>query len=108
MIFYSSVHFHFYLQELYSKPYSNVGVIFASIPSFSEFYSEDSINKGGIECMRFLNEVISDFDEVCFSHFKSLNCIRSLNKTSTTASNAALNVWPRGEFCKLSRTNHFF
>ena len=51
-------------QELYSKSYNGVGVIFASIPNFSEFYSEDSINKGGIECMRVLNEIISDFDEV--------------------------------------------
>ena len=39
-------------------------MIFASIPNFDEFYSEDSINKGGVECIRFLNEVINDFDEV--------------------------------------------
>ena len=39
--------------------------MFASIPNFDDFYSEDSINNSGVECMRFLNEVISDFDEVC-------------------------------------------
>ena len=38
--------------------------MFASIPNFDDFYSEDSINNSGVECMRFLNEVISDFDEV--------------------------------------------
>ena len=38
--------------------------MFASIPSFSDYYTEDAINKGGIECMRLLNEIISDFDEV--------------------------------------------
>ena len=52
------------LKELYSRSYETVGVMFASIPSFSDYYTEDSINKGGIECMRLLNEIISDFDEV--------------------------------------------
>lgn len=49
---------------MYSRSYQNVGVIFASIPNFASFYSEDQINKGGIECMRVLNEIISDFDDV--------------------------------------------
>ena len=39
-------------------------MIFASIPNFDEFYSEDNINDGGKECIRFLNEIINDFDEV--------------------------------------------
>lgn len=51
-------------QELYSHSYEHVSVMFASIPNFSEFYSEDNINKGGVECIRLLNEVIADFDEV--------------------------------------------
>ena len=51
-------------QELYSHSYDHVSVMFASIPNFSEFYSEDNINKGGVECIRLLNEVIADFDEV--------------------------------------------
>lgn len=38
--------------------------MFASIPNFSDFYTEESINNGGIECLRFLNEIISDFDSV--------------------------------------------
>ena len=38
--------------------------MFASIPNFSEFYSEDGINNEGMECIRFLNEVVNDFDEV--------------------------------------------
>lgn len=33
--------------------------MFASIPNFTEFYSED-INKG-IECIRLLNEIIGKF-----------------------------------------------
>lgn len=51
-------------QELYSQAYDEVGVMFASIPNFSDFYTEESINNGGIECLRFLNEIISDFDGV--------------------------------------------
>lgn len=52
------------LQELYSQSYDEIGVMFASIPNFSDFYTEESINNGGIECLRFLNEIISDFDSV--------------------------------------------
>ncbi|XP_065581931.1 adenylate cyclase type 3-like isoform X2 [Artemia franciscana] len=48
--------------DLYSQSYSEVGVLFASMPNFSDFYSEESINNQGLECLRFLNEVISDFD----------------------------------------------
>ncbi|KAG7262751.1 hypothetical protein CRUP_028412 [Coryphaenoides rupestris] len=49
-------------EELYSQSYDEIGVMFASIPNFSDFYTEESINNGGIECLRFLNEIISDFD----------------------------------------------
>uniref|UniRef100_A0A3Q2P2E1 adenylate cyclase n=1 Tax=Fundulus heteroclitus TaxID=8078 RepID=A0A3Q2P2E1_FUNHE len=51
-------------EELYSQSYDEIGVMFASIPNFSDFYTEESINNGGIECLRFLNEIISDFDSV--------------------------------------------
>lgn len=49
---------------MYSQSYDEIGVMFASIPNFSDFYTEESINNGGIECLRFLNEIISDFDSV--------------------------------------------
>ncbi len=55
------------LQELYSQSYDEIGVMFASIPNFSDFYTEESINNGGIECLRILNEIISDFDSVSVS-----------------------------------------
>ena len=51
-------------EELYSQSYAEVGVLFASMPNFSDFYSEESVNNQGLECLRFLNEVISDFDAV--------------------------------------------
>ena len=47
------------LQELYSQAWDKVGVMFASIPKFIDFYSED-VNKG-IECIRLLNEIVGKF-----------------------------------------------
>jgi hypothetical protein len=49
-------------EKLYSQSYSCCAVLFASIPSFANFYSEDINN--GVECIRLLNEIIFDFDQV--------------------------------------------
>lgn len=46
-------------QELYSQSREEVSVLFASIPNFTEFYSED-VNKG-MECIRLLNEIVSKY-----------------------------------------------
>ncbi|CAL4069359.1 unnamed protein product, partial [Meganyctiphanes norvegica] len=66
-------------EELFSKAYDNVGVLFASIPNFSEFYNED-VNRG-MECIRVLNEIIVDFDELldeeCFSCIEKIKTIGS-------------------------------
>lgn len=59
--FLSRAHHH---DDLYSQSYAEVGVLFASIPNFADFYTEETINNQGLECLRFLNEVISDFDAV--------------------------------------------
>lgn len=58
-LFSGSVH-----QDLYYKSYDCVCVMFASVPDFKEFYTECDINKEGLECLRLLNEIIADFDEV--------------------------------------------
>ncbi|CAG5118333.1 unnamed protein product, partial [Candidula unifasciata] len=50
--------------ELYSQHYNTVGVFFASIPNFSDFYVELAANNQGVECLRVLNEIIVDFDEL--------------------------------------------
>lgn len=52
------------LQDLYYQSYSQVGVMFASIPNFNDFYIELDGNNMGVECLRLLNEIIADFDEV--------------------------------------------
>lgn len=38
--------------------------MFASIPNFDDFYIELDGNNMGVECLRLLNEIIADFDEV--------------------------------------------
>ena len=38
--------------------------MFASIPNFSDFYVELEGNNEGVECLRLLNEIIADFDQV--------------------------------------------
>ena len=50
--------------QLYSESHDDVCVMFASIPDFWEFYYESEVNLGGKECLRLLNEIIADFDEV--------------------------------------------
>lgn len=58
------------MQDLYHQSYSKVGVCFASIPNFMEFYMELDGNNQGVECLRLLNEIIADFDEVLFVYIK--------------------------------------
>lgn len=57
--------------ELYYQSCECVAVMFASISNFSEFYVELEANNEGVECLRLLNEIIADFDEV--SKFKENN-----------------------------------
>lgn len=39
-------------------------MLFASIANFNDFYIELDGNNMGVECLRLLNEIIADFDEV--------------------------------------------
>lgn len=72
--------------DLYSQSYKYVTVMFASIPNFDEFYSEDQINDGGKECIRFLNEIINDFDEVLAeARFRSIEKIKTIKSTYMAA-----------------------
>lgn len=51
-------------QGHYYQDMDNTGIMFASITNFSEFYMELEANNEGVECLRLLNEIIADFDEV--------------------------------------------
>uniref|UniRef100_H3D9B4 Adenylate cyclase type 9 n=1 Tax=Tetraodon nigroviridis TaxID=99883 RepID=H3D9B4_TETNG len=77
------------LTQSYSKNHDSVGVIFASIVNFSEFYEETY--EGGKECYRVLNELIGDFDELLRKdEFKSVEKIKTIGATYMAAS--GLNV----------------
>ncbi|XP_033108181.1 adenylate cyclase type 3-like [Anneissia japonica] len=77
-------------EELYSQDYNSVGVMFASIPNFSDFYSEDEYNNQGTECLRFLNEIISDFDELLSrQQFRTVTKIKTISSTYMAASGLA-------------------
>ncbi|XP_055913036.1 adenylyl cyclase 78C isoform X2 [Eupeodes corollae] len=71
--------------ELYSNMHSLCGVMFASIPNFQEFYSEDIDN--GKACIRILNEIICDFDALLEEpQFASIEKIKTVGATYMAAS----------------------
>ncbi|XP_061534558.1 adenylate cyclase type 9 isoform X1 [Phycodurus eques] len=81
--------------QSYSKNHDSVGVIFASIVNFSEFYEESY--EGGKECYRVLNELIGDFDELLRKpEFKSVEKIKTIGATYMAAS--GLNVQQLAEY----------
>ncbi|XP_068621362.1 adenylate cyclase type 3 [Battus philenor] len=78
-------------RDLYSQSYAEVGVLFASMPNFSEFYSEETVNNQGLECLRFLNEVISDFDLLLEDPKFSKDIIKIKTISSTYMAASGLN-----------------
>lgn len=61
--------------------------MFASIPNFPEFYVELESNNEGVECLRLLNEIIADFDEILGEdQFKYIEKIKSTGSTYMAAS----------------------
>ena len=61
--------------------------MFASIQGFAEFYNEQTVNQQGIECMRFLNEIIADFDQLLMEErFLSIEKIKTIGSTYMVAS----------------------
>ena len=76
-----------FLQDLYHEQCSSVCIIFASIPNFSEFYVELEANNEGVECLRLLNEIIADFDEILEEEaFHAVEKIKSTGSTYMAAS----------------------
>ncbi|TSY83949.1 Adenylate cyclase type 2 [Bagarius yarrelli] len=74
-------------QDLYSQLCEAVCVMFASVPEFKEFYTESSINGDGLECLRFLNEIITDFDELLSK--PKFNVVEKIKTIGTTYMAAA-------------------
>uniref|UniRef100_A0A674CQK4 adenylate cyclase n=1 Tax=Salmo trutta TaxID=8032 RepID=A0A674CQK4_SALTR len=73
--------------ELYYQSCECVAVMFASISNFSEFYVELEANNEGVECLRLLNEIIADFDEIISEdNFRQLEKIKTIGSTYMAAS----------------------
>ena len=66
-----------------------IAVIFASVTNFDEFYSENY--KGGRECLRVLNELISDFDDLlALPQYSSVEKIKTIGSTYMAASGLSM------------------
>ena len=78
----------------YSRNHKDVGVIFATITNFNEFY--DEMYAGGREYLRVLNELVSDY-EVMLSEtrFKDVEKIKTISSSFMAA--AGLNEESRAE-----------
>uniref|UniRef100_A0A8I5NZI4 Adenylate cyclase type 3 n=1 Tax=Papio anubis TaxID=9555 RepID=A0A8I5NZI4_PAPAN len=98
MVFLMMLSFYYFSRhELYSQTYDEIGVMFASLPNFADFYTEESINNGGIECLRFLNEIISDFDSLLDNpKFRVITKIKTIGSTYMAASGVTPDVNTNG------------
>ncbi|OCU01536.1 adenylate cyclase type 4 [Xenopus laevis] len=73
-------------EDLYYQSYDCVCVLFASIPDFKEFYTECDENHEGLECLRLLNEIIADFDELLSKpKFSSVEKIKTIGSAYMAA-----------------------
>ncbi|XP_075044953.1 adenylate cyclase type 7 [Mixophyes fleayi] len=83
-------------EDLYHQSYDCVCVMFASVPEFKVFYTECDVNKEGLECLRLLNEIIADFDELLMKpKFSGVEKIKTIGSTYMAA--AGLTVTPGQE-----------
>ncbi|KAJ8733728.1 hypothetical protein PYW07_014279 [Mythimna separata] len=70
-------------ENLYSQVHEEVGVMFACIANFDEFYSDQN----AVKCMRVLNEIIFSFDRLLLQpRFKCLEKIKTVGATYMVAS----------------------
>ncbi|XP_021359740.1 adenylate cyclase type 4-like [Mizuhopecten yessoensis] len=61
--------------------------MFAACPHFDEFYTENCNYEDGLGCLRFLNEIISDYDELLQEpEFANLCKIKTIGATYMVAS----------------------
>ncbi|XP_063778839.1 adenylate cyclase type 2 [Pseudophryne corroboree] len=84
-------------EDLYHQSYDCVCVMFASIPDFKEFYTESDVNKEGLECLRLLNEIIADFDDLLSKpKFSGVEKIKTIGSTYMAAT--GLSATPNQEY----------
>ncbi|KAF3849865.1 hypothetical protein F7725_019584 [Dissostichus mawsoni] len=77
-------------EELYSQSYGEVGVMFASIAGFNEYFEQKEIRHEGVDCLRLLNEIIASFDELLEeSYFHYVEKIKTIGSCYMAASGLA-------------------
>ncbi|CAN9507448.1 unnamed protein product [Ophioblennius macclurei] len=77
-------------EEVYSQSYEEVGVMFASIAGFNEYFEQMEIRHEGVDCLRLLNEIIAGFDELLEeSYFHYVEKIKTIGSCYMAASGLA-------------------
>ncbi|XP_033754490.1 adenylate cyclase type 2-like isoform X1 [Pecten maximus] len=72
--------------DMYSETYGCVSVMFASIPNFQDFYQQSAANRNGLECIRVLNEIIAEFDQLLYlTEFSTVEKIKTIGSTYMAA-----------------------
>lgn len=90
----------------YTKNCSNnfdiVGVLFATIVNFGEFYEENY--EGGIECIRILHELVADFDKE-LAKYEDIEKIKTVYGTTFMAA-SGLNYKPISSSNQIAKKTH--
>uniref|UniRef100_A0A672R5T2 adenylate cyclase n=1 Tax=Sinocyclocheilus grahami TaxID=75366 RepID=A0A672R5T2_SINGR len=74
-------------EDLFSESYERVGVMFASIPGFTDYYEKKELIHQDVECLRLLNEIIADFDELLEEpYFQDIEKIKTIGSCYMAAS----------------------
>ncbi|MED6282443.1 hypothetical protein CHARACLAT_032211, partial [Characodon lateralis] len=79
-------------EELYSQSYDEVGVMFASVAGFDEYFEQKEVKHEEVDCLRLLNEIIAGFDELLEeSYFHYVEKIKTIGSCYMAASGLAPN-----------------
>lgn len=85
-------------EDWYHQSYDCVCVMFASVPDFKVFYTECDVNKEGLECLRLLNEIIADFDELLLKpKFSGVEKIKTIGSTYMAAAGLSIPSGPENQ-----------
>lgn len=95
------------VSKLYHESRDNACIMFATLTEFDKFYIECDGNNEGVECLRLLNEIISDFDQILDrEEFKKIEKIKTISTTYMVASGLAGRV-SRHNLCTFKLCNYF-
>ncbi|XP_047432127.1 adenylate cyclase type 8-like isoform X2 [Mugil cephalus] len=74
-------------EDLYSESYQRVGVMFASLPGFSDFYQQQEVLHQQVQSLRLLNDIITGFDQLLEEiYFQDVEKIKTIGSSYMAAS----------------------